>query len=146
MNRRSFVHKAGLSTVALAGAASALRLRTAEPPPIPSPLKNWIWTGLEERSTRDQQQRRFESYRASGIQAVLFSGVNEQVFATAKEQGLETHAWTWTLCRGDRDLLDLKSEAEFDEAVRCALAGGAKGVSLFGGLRKIQRTEPRAGV
>lgn len=43
-------------------------------------------------------------------------------------------------------LPDLKTEAEFDEAVGCALAGGAKGVSLFGGLRKIQRTEQRAGV
>ena len=106
MNRRSFVHQAGLATVVLAGARHPLRVQAANQPPTPAPLKNWIWTGLEERSTRDQQQRRFESYRASGIQAVLFSGVNEPVFAMAKEQGLETHAWTWTLCRGDRDLLE----------------------------------------
>ena len=106
MNRRSFVHQAGLATAVLAGARHPLHVQAANQPPTPAPLKNWIWTGLEERSTRDEQQRRLESYRESGIQAVLFSGVNEQVFAMAKEQGLETHAWTWTLCRGDRDLLE----------------------------------------
>lgn len=35
-------------------------------------------------------------------------------------------------------LPDLKGEADFDEAVQRAMAGGAKGVSLFGGLRKIK--------
>lgn len=106
MNRRSFVRTTGLAAVGLAGAESVPRLLAADLPAAPAPLKNWIWTGLEARSTRDQQLRRFENYRAAGIQAVLFSGVDAQVFALAKEQGLETHAWTWTLCRGDRDLLE----------------------------------------
>ena len=35
-------------------------------------------------------------------------------------------------------LPELKTADEFDQAVRCALAGGAKGVSLFGGLRQIK--------
>jgi uncharacterized lipoprotein YddW (UPF0748 family) len=106
MNRRSFVHQAGLATLGLAGANVALRLRGAENPDTQVSAKNWIWTGVDERSTPDQQKRRFEKFREAGIQAVLFSGVNAKVFALAKEQGLQTHAWTWTLCRGDRNLLD----------------------------------------
>lgn len=106
MNRRSFVHKIGLATAGLAGPGAPGRVRAADRSPVPSTPKHWIWTGVDERSTPDQQKRRFESYRDSGIQAVLFSGVNDQVFALAKAQGLETHAWTWILCRGDKDLLD----------------------------------------
>jgi len=34
-------------------------------------------------------------------------------------------------------LPSLKTEAEFNEAVECALRGGASGVALFGGVRKI---------
>jgi uncharacterized lipoprotein YddW (UPF0748 family) len=106
MNRRSFVCKVGIGMAGLVGPNVALRLPAAERPQTQAPPKNWIWTGVEDRSSPDQQKRRFESYRESGIQAVLFSGVNERVFALAKEQGLETHAWTWTLCRGDKDLLE----------------------------------------
>jgi uncharacterized lipoprotein YddW (UPF0748 family) len=106
MNRRSFVHKTGLTTIGLCGVGTALTERAADPPVKPPSTKNWIWTGLDERSGPDQQKRRFEKFRESGIQAVLFSGVDAKVFALAKEQGLETHAWTWTLCRGDRNLLD----------------------------------------
>ncbi len=110
MNRRSFVQKAGLATLGLAGTGVTLELQAAEPPSPPASTKHWIWTGLDERSTPDQQKRRFDRFREAGIQAVLFSGVDAKVFALAKEQGLETHAWTWTLCRGDRDLLAQHSE------------------------------------
>ncbi len=96
----------GLAAVGLAGSRSVSSLQAAEVSPTKSNLKNWIWTDVDGRSTPDRQKRRFEGYRESGIQAVLFSGVDERVFALAKEQGLETHAWTWTLCRGDRDLLE----------------------------------------
>lgn len=96
----------GMAAVGLAGSRSVSSLQAAEGLRTESNLKNWIWTDVDGRSTPDQQKRRFESYRESGIRAVLFSGVDERVFALAKEQGLETHAWTWTLCRGDRNLLE----------------------------------------
>jgi uncharacterized lipoprotein YddW (UPF0748 family) len=104
MNRRSFINRVGLATLGLAAPGAAMPLHGADRPL--SAFKNWIWTGVDPRSTPDQQKRRFERYREAGIQAVLFSGVDERVFALAKEQGLETHAWTWTLCRGDKDLLE----------------------------------------
>ncbi|MHC1768891.1 MAG: family 10 glycosylhydrolase [Verrucomicrobiia bacterium] len=106
MNRRTFVHHLGLASLGICGAADALELRGADSAKRPAMHRNWIWTGLDERSTPDQQKRRFETIREAGIQAVLFSGVSADVFALAKEQGLETHAWTWTLCRGDRKLLN----------------------------------------
>ncbi len=67
--------------------------------------KNWIWTGGGENLKPDEQKRRFEEFRQAGIHAVLFSGYNAQVLARAKEAGLETHAWIWTLCRGEKQLL-----------------------------------------
>ncbi len=71
-----------------------------------SGTKNWIWTGGVEKSKPDQQRRRFEQIRESGIHAVLFSSFSPEVLALAKEAGLETHAWIWTLCRGQRELLE----------------------------------------
>lgn len=108
MNRRSFVQQVALTTVGLAGVGRVQCLPSGgqAKTPLPASTKNWIWTGLQKRSAPDEQKRRFERFRAAGIQAVLFNGVDEGVFALAKEQGLETHAWTWTLCRGDRDLLE----------------------------------------
>lgn len=100
------MRQAGLAALGVTGAATAVRLRAADVPKTPTIDRNWIWTGLDEHSTPDQQKRRFEGFREAGLQAVLFSGVSETVFALAKEQGLETHAWTWTLCRGDQALLD----------------------------------------
>jgi uncharacterized lipoprotein YddW (UPF0748 family) len=106
MHRRSFVYKAGLATLGLSGINATLPFGSAQTTQRLAVAKNWIWTGTDDRSTPDQQKARFEKFRESGIQAVLFSGVNPKVFALAKEQGLETHAWTWTLCRGDKNLLD----------------------------------------
>ena len=68
-------------------------------------VKNWIWTGGDEQATADAQKRRFDKFRESGIHAVLFSGFNPSALALAKAAGLETHAWTWTLCRGGKELL-----------------------------------------
>lgn len=105
MNRRTFVRHLGLASLGMCSTTAAFELRGAEQAKPPATARNWIWTGVDERSTTDQQKRRFEKFREAGIQAVLFSGVNAEVFALAKEHGLETHAWTWTLCRGDRRLL-----------------------------------------
>lgn len=68
--------------------------------------KNWIWTGGGERLGPEEQNRRFMQFRKAGIHAVLFSSDNAEIVARAKDQGLETHAWIWTLCRGDKELLE----------------------------------------
>ena len=106
INRRSFVNQVSLAALGLAGADGIPRLQAADRAAPNKTARNWIWTGVDERSTPDQQKRRFEKFREAGIHAVLFSGVNAEIFGLAKAQGLETHAWTWTLCRGDKNLLE----------------------------------------
>ncbi len=106
MNRRAFIR--GLSQGALGISAAGLvqggtAVLGADPKSRP---KHWIWTDGRERSKPDEQKRRFEQFRKAGISAVLFSSFNDQVLARCKEQGLETHAWTWALCRGDKELLE----------------------------------------
>jgi uncharacterized lipoprotein YddW (UPF0748 family) len=106
MTRRSFIGKISQGALGISAASCLLGERTvsgADPKPRP---KNWIWTGGGENLKPDEQKRRFEQFREAGIDAVLFSGFNADVLARAKEQGLETHAWTWALCRGDKELLE----------------------------------------
>jgi len=68
--------------------------------------KNWTWTYGGEKLKPAEQKRRFEQFRKAGISAVLFSSFNADVLACAKDHGRETHAWTWALRRGDKELLE----------------------------------------
>jgi uncharacterized lipoprotein YddW (UPF0748 family) len=68
--------------------------------------KNWAWTDGGQKLSPKEQTRRFTDFRKAGIHALLFSSFNAEVLARAKDQGLETHAWTWALCRGDKELLE----------------------------------------
>ncbi len=105
ITRRSFLGHVGSATLGLASSLDARSPSPADPPPAPETTKHWIWTGVDGRATPDELKQRFDSIREAGIRAVLFSGVDPKVFELAKQQGLETHAWTWTLCRGDKTLL-----------------------------------------
>lgn len=105
MNRRLFLRRLGQGAAGLSAASvlpndwSSCRAEEAKGP------KNWIWTGGGDKLKPDEQKRRFEEFRQAGIHAVLFSDYNAEVLARAKEAGLETHAWMWTLCRGEKTLL-----------------------------------------
>lgn len=106
MTRRSFIGKVSQGALGIS-ATSCLLGESAVSGANPKPrAKNWIWTGGGENLKPDEQKRRFEQFREAGIDAVLFSSFKADVLALAKEQGLETHAWTWALCRGDKELLE----------------------------------------
>jgi uncharacterized lipoprotein YddW (UPF0748 family) len=104
MNRRSFLAKVSCGAVG-ASAATWLGSQPTTDAASERRAKNWIWTGGGENLTADKQKRRFEQIKQAGVDAVLLSSYNAEVLSHAKEQGLETHAWTWTLCRGDKQLL-----------------------------------------
>jgi len=106
MNRRSFIGKVSQGALGISAASGLLGERTVFGAAQKPRAKNWIWTGGGEKLTPDEQKRRFQQFREAGINAVLFSSYNAEVLARAKEQGLETHAWTWALCRGDKELLE----------------------------------------
>jgi len=106
MNRRTFIGKVGQGALAI----SAAKLLPGELPALAAPEKvrpkNWMWTGGLEKMKPGERKRRFEKIKKAGIDAVLFSSFDSAVLADAKAQGLETHAWTWSLCRGDKELLE----------------------------------------
>lgn len=124
MNRRSFIAKVGQGAVGVSAAGWVVseqnRIEAAEA----RRAKNWIWTGGGENLKPDEQKRRFEQFKEAGIDALLFSGYNAEVLARAKEHGLETHAWIWTLCRGDKQLLE--KHADWYDVSRLGVSAATK--------------------
>jgi uncharacterized lipoprotein YddW (UPF0748 family) len=106
MNRRDFLSRAGQGTVALAAGTSLLDAWAPGYAAQPGAAKNWVWTGGGDDREPDEQKKRFAQMRQCAISAVLLSDWSGLTLNRAKEQGLQTHAWIWTLCRGDRGLLD----------------------------------------
>jgi uncharacterized lipoprotein YddW (UPF0748 family) len=106
VNRRSFIAKVSQGALGISAAGAVLKERPGSAAALMPQAKNWIWTDGGEKLKPDEQERRFEKFREAGIEAVLFSSFNADVLARAKAHGLETHAWTWALCRGDKDLLE----------------------------------------
>ena len=103
MDRRKFLQLVGAGSLALGPWSRLGRLLAAEGGPA---LRHWTWvrTGAEE--PKSDLQRRFAEIRAAGIGSVLLGGATEEACALAAAEGLETHAWTWTLCRGGAELMD----------------------------------------
>jgi hypothetical protein len=105
MNRRSFIGKIGRGAFGISAANCVLGEGAAFGADKKPPAKNWTWTDGGEKLKPAEQKRRFKQFRKAGISAVLFSSFNADVLARAKDHGLDTHAWTWALCRGDKELL-----------------------------------------
>jgi len=106
MDRRFFLRCMSLSTVWLANfprlvvEAKALHTETARV------YKHWAWARFDREASSAELMRQFAQMRAAGIQAVLLGGGDRRIYAHAREQGLEVHAWLWALCRNDQDLAD----------------------------------------
>ena len=105
MNRRSFIGKVGRGALGITAASCLLGEGAVLGADKKRRAKNWTWTDGGEKLKPAEQKRRFKQFRKAGISAVLFSSFNADVLACAKDHGLETHAWTWALCRGDKELL-----------------------------------------
>ena len=110
MNRRSFIRKVGRSALGISAADCLLGKSVVLGADKKSHPKNWIWTDGGEKLKPAEQNRRFDEFRKAGISAVLFSSFNADVLVRAKDHGLETHAWSWVLCRGDKELLEKHSD------------------------------------
>ncbi len=106
MNRRAFLGRVSQGALGVSAASLLLDEQDAVGADPKRPVKNWIWTAGGERLKREEREKRFKQFREAGIHAVLFSSFNAEILAHAKDHGLETHAWTWALCRGDRELLE----------------------------------------
>lgn len=125
MDRRAFLKTAGFGLGAAALGADPLNLfgddnPTPTPSPGPSPkaksLKNWVWVpGLDKPLSADDWKRQFAWICEGGIDAIVaevYDGrqayfastrlpVKQDVLGTilplAKAEGLEVHAWMWSM-------------------------------------------------
>lgn len=77
--------------------------------------KNWTWITTDLKTTDEEWKRKFAQWRASGIDAILPELFNsreafyasehlpvggewlERILPIAKAEGLEIHAWMWTM-------------------------------------------------
>lgn len=100
MDRRAFIMSLGLGGLALSPLG---RLLAADGRPA---HHHWTWTRVLEKDSRSDWQRHFADIRAAGIGSILLGGASEEACRLAADEGLQTHAWTWTLCRGGEDLLE----------------------------------------
>jgi len=106
MNRRAFIGKVSQGALAILVGSLLFSLSATLGAEAKPQAKNWIWTNRGERLKPEEQNQRFQQFRKAGIHTVHFSSFNADVLARAKDQGLETHAWIWTLCRGDSERLE----------------------------------------
>jgi uncharacterized lipoprotein YddW (UPF0748 family) len=114
MNRRELLKTLGITSVAaLSGQLFKSNLLFAENNNIK--LKNWAWLGTDTNTSDDDWKKNFAGMRKAGINAILPEIFNsrfafyaskhlpvkdewlERILPIAKAEGLEVHAWMWTM-------------------------------------------------
>jgi uncharacterized lipoprotein YddW (UPF0748 family) len=104
MNRRQFFRVLGAGASMGGAMAGGLVASGARQRPKPRPaLKNWAWMRGEVKSM-DDWRRKLADMRAAGIDAILIGGGADfyrTVIPVARQEGLEVHAWIFTMMRGE---------------------------------------------
>ena len=77
----------------------------ADPPKAPPP-KNWIWTSPDKKASDRELTDRYSHLLQMGITGILFGGDDERNYLLAKNAGLETHIWMWTLNRREDFIME----------------------------------------
>ncbi|WP_437922368.1 family 10 glycosylhydrolase [Sphingobacterium sp. LRF_L2] len=108
-NRRNFLKTAGLSLAALPLNNSKL-LATTKASTAPLNFDIWLWMRPSGNESESQLKERFSHYRDAGVRGIFFEDYSKRHFQLAKEYGLETHRWMWTMNRGEKDLLEKHPE------------------------------------
>ncbi len=68
-------------------------------------FKHWIWENPDKEEDEESLKKRFALFYSYGIKGMFFENDSEKHFRIAKEAGLETHRWMWTMNRGEEFLL-----------------------------------------
>jgi hypothetical protein len=69
-------------------------------------LKHWVWENPDKNANDEILQKKYKNFYSAGIRGMFFESDSERHFKIAKEAGLETHRWMWTMNRGEKDLLE----------------------------------------
>jgi hypothetical protein len=102
INRRQFIGAVGTGAAALGAGALGFRSSPLAARQAAGPIKHWAWM-RGETDPLDDWKRKLASMKASGIDAILISGNAEfyrRVVPAANDEGLELHAWQFTMMRG----------------------------------------------
>lgn len=94
MNRRQFLG-------ATAGSVAAPFARALQSRPLP--LKNWAWMRGEVKDV-DEWRRMLATLKAAGLDAILIGGnpaFYQKHAPLVRQEGLELHAWMFTMMRGE---------------------------------------------
>ena len=110
MNRRTFLHTLGAGAVfgrhgdiPLSPPQHSSRDSKPEKRNAPVSLKNWAWMRGDIKSM-DDWRRKLAAMRAAGIEAILIGGGADfyrTAIPAARQEGLEVHAWIFTMMRGE---------------------------------------------
>jgi uncharacterized lipoprotein YddW (UPF0748 family) len=96
VDRRAFLHTALGSLSALSAARFANAHQTR-------PLKHWAWMRGGVKSV-EEWRRKLAAMRAAGIEAILIGGTTDfyrTYIPPATQEGVEVHAWIFTMMRGE---------------------------------------------
>jgi uncharacterized lipoprotein YddW (UPF0748 family) len=117
MNRRDLLKATALGVlgVGCSHVAAGPDKAPAAAPAAPLPRKNWVWITLEREQPADAWKRDFARMREAGIGAILpeiYNGRHayfaskrlpvkserlEMLLPLARAEGLEVHAWMWSM-------------------------------------------------
>ncbi len=100
LTRRRFLMNISRGACGLAGTSLINGLLNAKKHENSLAIKNWIWRGGFDGKTDDELKRILSDFRSAGIDGLLLGGGYEQVVPIAREEGIEVHAWMWTLNNG----------------------------------------------
>ena len=101
-SRRNFIKHAGLGLAALQFAPLSSRAAQDSQPFL---FDFWLWARPQEKEQESTLRKRYQTYREAGVRGIFFENYSKLHFQTAKEFGLETHRWMWTMNRGEKELL-----------------------------------------
>jgi uncharacterized lipoprotein YddW (UPF0748 family) len=118
MNKRQFLKSLGLSLLGASSTGLADAFAAAEPKATPRathPRKSWVWITNEREAPPEDWKREFARMRQAGIAAIVpevYDGRHafwssqrlpvktewlEKILPLARGEGLEVHAWMWSM-------------------------------------------------
>lgn len=101
--RRDFLKTLGLGLLTTLPSVRALASLPSEEP---LGQRHWTWTRIKAEETSADIARRFAEIRQAGVDSVILGNSDARAIEMAADQGLDVHAWWWTLCRRDEVLMN----------------------------------------
>jgi len=104
MKKRDFIKTSLLTGVGLIGFRS-LKGNPVPEKKIVTPLKHWVWESPNIGEDEKTLMEKYTRFYKAGFGGIFFESDSEKHFRQAKNAGLETHRWIWTMNRVEEALL-----------------------------------------